>query len=230
MAKRPVTTMDVLDGHVSLDLECLDRIYLNGYVPNLQVGGQVVQFLALRGSPIPSPAVVGRIGDRFRASVRSFADANQIPFITFGKGDRKIETMPYLFRLERSGRAGVAAIGWAQEFQRVATCTTTPAKSGGAPHFGWDRSDRRVTCYYFYVWDDDFGPGFIKIGSYFPYPIKVWLNGHEWAKRQADRVGIGWTALANGFASCADPAGLQVICDRLGPGQIESHRVGWRLG
>jgi hypothetical protein len=36
-----------------------------------------------------------------------------------------------------------------------------------------------------YVWDEDFGPAFIKICSYFPYPIKVWVNGHEWAKRQA---------------------------------------------
>ena len=47
---------------MSLDLECLDRIYLNGYVPNLQVGGQAAQFLALRGFPIPSPAVINRIG------------------------------------------------------------------------------------------------------------------------------------------------------------------------
>ena len=46
MTTRPVTTWDVLDGHVTLDLQCLDRIYLNGYVPNLQVGGQIVQFLA----------------------------------------------------------------------------------------------------------------------------------------------------------------------------------------
>ena len=53
MAKRPVTTADILGGHVGLDLECLDRIYLNGYVPNLQVGGQVVQFLASRGVPDP---------------------------------------------------------------------------------------------------------------------------------------------------------------------------------
>jgi hypothetical protein len=44
MTKRPVTTADILCGHVDLDLECLDRTYLNGYVPNLQVGGQVVQF------------------------------------------------------------------------------------------------------------------------------------------------------------------------------------------
>jgi hypothetical protein len=133
MAKRPVTTADVLDGHVSLDLECLDRIYLNGYVPNLQVGGQVVQFLALRGFPIPSPVVVGRIGDQFRRSVRSFADTNQIPMIKFAKGERKIEAMkPYLARLEQTGRSGVAGIGWAQEFQRVATCTTTEARNGGA--------------------------------------------------------------------------------------------------
>ncbi|HEY6810419.1 MAG TPA: hypothetical protein VIZ70_04770 [Propionibacteriaceae bacterium] len=147
MAKRPVTTAEVLDGHVSLDLECLDRIYLSGYVPNLQVGGQVVQFLALRGFPIPSPVVVGRIGDQFRRSVRSFADTNQIPMIKFAKGERKIEAMmPYLACLEQAGRSGVAGIGWAQEFQRVAICTTTEAKNGGAPHFGWDKAERRVTC------------------------------------------------------------------------------------
>lgn len=228
MAKRAVTTADILDGHVSLDIECLDRIYLNGYVPNLQVGGQVVQFLASRGFPIPSPAVVGRIGDRFRASVRSFAEANEIPVVRFGKGDRKLDVMrPHLARQERTGRSGVAAIGWAQEFQRVATCTTTEARNGGAPHFGWDRAERRVTCYYFYVVDDDFGAGFIKIGSYFPYPVKVWLNGHEWAKRQATAAGIGWTALANGFASCEDPASLQAICDRLGPAQIQAFFDRW---
>ena len=55
---------------VSLDLECLDRIYLNGYVPNLQVGGQIVQFSRAARFPIPSPVVVGRIGDQFRRSVR----------------------------------------------------------------------------------------------------------------------------------------------------------------
>ena len=150
MTKRPVTTADILDGHVGLDLECLDRVYLNGYVPNLQCGGQVVRFLAHRGFPIPSPVVVARIGDRFRRAVRSFADSNHIRVIKFAKGDRKIEKMkPYLARQARTGRSGVAAIGWAQEFQRVATCTTTEARNGGAPHFGWDKADRRVTCYYF---------------------------------------------------------------------------------
>ena len=42
----------------------------------------------------------------------------------------------------------------------------------------------------------------------------------EWAKRQATMTGIGFTELSNGFASCADPAALQRICDQLGAGTI----------
>ena len=176
MGSRLLTVNDVLAGHVTLDVECLDRIYLNGYVPNLQVGGQVVQFLAKRGFPIPSPALIGKIGDRFRESVRTFASSNHIPVVKFGKHDRKITVMTtHLRRQAATGRSGVAAIGVAQEFQRVATCSTTPARSGGAPHFGWGRADRRVTCFYFYVWDADFGPFFLKFGAYFPYTAKLCL-------------------------------------------------------
>jgi hypothetical protein len=88
--------------------------------------------------------------------------------------------------------------------------------------------ERRVTCYYFYVWDEGFGPAFIKICAYFPYPGKIWFNGHEWAKRQAARVGLSFRELSNGFASCEDPAMLQEICDRLGPGHIQVFAERWR--
>ena len=89
-----VTINDVLDGHVGLDIECLDRIYLNGYVPNLQMGGQVVSFLTAHlGNPIPSPVILEKIGTAFRRAVASFAEANQIPVVRFAKNDRKIEVM-----------------------------------------------------------------------------------------------------------------------------------------
>ncbi len=78
------------------------------------------------------------------------------------------------------------------------------------------------TCY-----DREFGPGFIKICSCFPYPAKVWLNGHEWAKRQARRARISFTELANGFASCPRPERLQAICDRLGPDDIQAFFDRW---
>jgi hypothetical protein len=84
-----------------------------------------------------------------------------------------------------------------------------------------------VSCYYFYLWDADFGPAFIKVCAYFPYPIKIWVNGHEWAKRQAAKAGLAFTELSNGFAACADPAMLQAICDRLGPATINVFVQRW---
>ena len=95
-----VTINVVLDGQVGLDIECLDRIYLNGYVPNLQAGGQVVSFLTAHlGYEIPSPAILEKIGTAFRRAVSSFAEDNRIPVVRFGNNDRKIEVMgPYLAR------------------------------------------------------------------------------------------------------------------------------------
>ena len=84
-----------------------------------------------------------------------------------------------------------------------------------------------MTCYYFYDWDQDFGPGFVILCAYFPYPGKVWVNGHKWAERQAAQAGIEFTALSNGFADCADPAGLHEICGRFGPGQIHVFVEHW---
>ncbi len=89
----PVTVNDVLDGHVALDLECLDRLYLHGYLGQLQVGGQVIQFLKHRGYPVPSPACLQQIGDAFRRRVASFAEANHIPVVPLKAADRNIEVM-----------------------------------------------------------------------------------------------------------------------------------------
>jgi hypothetical protein len=228
MGAHVATVNEVLDGHVKLDIQCLDRIYLNAYVPILQTSSQVVAFLSTHlGFPFPSPALFNQIGQRFRRAVESYAVNNDIPWIKFGKTDDKLATMgPHLRRQAATGRSGVAAIGVAQEFQRV-WAATEGKTSTGTPRWSFFKADRRVTCYYFYLWDTDFGPAFIKICSYFPYPGKVWINGHEWAKRQATKAGIGFTELSNGFAACDDPAALQDICDRLGPGTIHVFVERW---
>ncbi|MGB8503945.1 hypothetical protein [Mycobacterium sp.] len=69
--------------------------------------------------------------------------------------------------------------------------------------------------------DPDWGGAFWKTNAYAPWPVWIWLNGHSWAQRQCQRLGIGYTALDNGFRACDDPAALQRICDRLGPGRRE---------
>jgi hypothetical protein len=224
-----VTVPELLDGHTILDVECLDRIYLNGYVPMLQVGGQVITFLhGHLGMRIASPAVLEQIGTRFRQAVARFAESNDIPMVKFKKGIRKVDVMrPLLARAARSGRPQVAAVGWAQEFQHVWEARKRVTDPARPPQFSFAMAERRVTCYYFYVWDERWGPGFIKVCAYFPYPVKVWLNGHEHSKRAAARAGIGFTELSNGFARCDDPDGLQVICDRLGPQDIQAFFDRW---
>src|SRR6266540_1156409 len=130
---------------------------------------------------------------------------------------------PYL---DRATEPGVVAIGAAQEFQSVFTGYDHATKPG-AVCFGFSKAERRVTVYYFYVLDREFGPGFIKLCSYFPYPGKVWVNGHEWAKTQADRARLAYIPLANGFASCSRPEVLQGICDRLGPADVQAFFDRW---
>ena len=202
----PVTVSDVLDGHVQLDLDCLDRLYLHGYLGQLQVGGQVVQFLRHRGYPVPSPACLQQIGDAFRRRVASFAEANHIPVVPLKAADRNIEVMkPYLDRAAATGRSQVAAVAVAQEPQRVFIARKRDTDPAKPPQFSFDKKDRRVTVYYFYLWDAGFGPAFIKVCTYCPWPVKVWVNGHEWAKQQARKMGLGFTELSNGFAACDDP-------------------------
>ena len=166
---------EILDGHIVLDLECLDRIYLNAYVPNLQVSGQVVTFFSQhRNQPIASPALIQKMGETFRLAVANFAKRHQIPVIRFGKRDRQIDVIQPYFKA--ATQPGVVAIGVAQEFQSVLTGYDRSAKKGeprsGGPHYSFVKEDRRVTVYYFYIADAEFGLGFIKLCAYFPYPGK----------------------------------------------------------
>jgi hypothetical protein len=172
-----VTAGDMVAGHVTLDVSCLDRLYLNGFVNKLQTpGGLVYFFHDHRGKPIVSPALFEPIGEKFRREVRAWAQANGIPLIRFAAGDRKADVMaPYLAAAAATGRSQVVAVGCAQEFQRVWTARKRDTDPGACPQFSFTKEQRRVSVFYVYIFDEQMGPGFIKICTYFPYPVKVWV-------------------------------------------------------
>ena len=220
------TIAEILDGHVTLEVECVDRLYLNGYVPSLATPGGLITFMRDHlGKPVPSPAVLGQVTSTFRDSVQAFAAENEIPLIKFEHGERKDDRANQL-RRDRGIRGGVVFIGVAQEKAKTFSGKLMPEKGKGWFEYTRDKSVY-VNHYYFYVDDEEFGPAFLKVCSYAPWALKLCLNGHEWAKRQLEKQEIAYTALDNGFLKCADPQALQKICDSLGPQQIEAFLARW---
>jgi hypothetical protein len=234
LGKEPAMTdiNEILKEHVTLDIECIDRIYLNGYIPTMQMGGQLVKFIQHRGYEIPSPSVLRQWTDAYKKAVEKFAQEQGIEMIHFEKGVRK-EDVAAKYRAEFEGQEGVLFIGIAQE--RAYAFQGRTKRNQKLVGFEYSRQSVFVNHYYFYLQDKEFGPAFIKVCSYAPYGLKICLNGHEWAKRQARKQGLPFEALDNGFLSCDEPAKLQEICDQLGPVQIQAFfdkwqaRLPWRL-
>ncbi|MGH3236671.1 MAG: hypothetical protein ACRDOH_26135, partial [Streptosporangiaceae bacterium] len=148
---------------MSLDIEAFNWICLNGRVPALQTSGQVAGWLGWRGFPIASPPALGKISQGFRAAVRRYADSSDIPRVVFRKGDRKLDVIrPRLDAAGRAGQSKVVAIGEAREFQWVFDATRKDG-ADGVPWFRFYRTERLVTCYYFYLHDRRIGAAFIKV-------------------------------------------------------------------
>lgn len=207
---------ELLKDHVTLEVECLDRLYLNGYIGPLATSGGLVAFMREQlGKPIPSPVVLGQVTEKFREAVKEMAERQQIPIYTFNHKERK-DKVANKIREQRGIRDGIVFIGVAQEKAQA----FQGKKVDGRFQFTRDKSVY-VNHYYFYIDDADFGPLFLKVCSYAPWATKLCLNGHEWAKRQLEKQGIAYEALDNGFLSCADPKKLQEICDSLGPEDID---------
>jgi hypothetical protein len=220
----------LLRDRVTLACRSIDRIFLQAYAPKLQSVGQVCTFLRWqRGFKIPSSAAFGKIGTAYVTAVHRYAKEHGIPVVHFQKGQNKEElARPLIDAAAAEGGAGkVVLIGIAQEKASVWRSWPAKGQEGSPhPHMEWGRQMAFINHFYFYLWDPDWGGAFWKTNGYAPWPIWLWLNGHDWAKRQCERAGIGYVALDNGFASCDAPDALQRICDRLGPGAVK--RFFWR--
>jgi len=218
---------DILNQHVTLSVEGIDRMYLNVFVPKLQHETGIVGFFRQhRGQPLPSAALMQPMSRAFVAKLESFATRHNVPLVQFHKGQRKDDVMKE--HLRRFGKdEGVVFIGKAQEKTPVFRTEKRRNPKSGQPYPWIVRSTAMVNHYYIYAVDRDFGPFFLKFCSYFPFNAKLCLNGHEYAKRQLAREGIAFEALDNGVLSCAAPARLQNICDGLSAEKIDGFLRKW---
>jgi len=218
----------LLHDHVTMELECIDRMYLNVYVPRLQMDFGVASFFKNHRSALfASSALMERITRPFVEAIAVFAKRKGIPVVTFAKNQRKDDVAKeHLARFAH--REGVLFIGKAQEKASVFRTEKRRNPQTGQAYPWIVRSTAMVNHYYFYCVDEDFGPFFLKYCSYFPYNAKLCINGHEYLKRQLDNEGIGYQALDNGLQSCANPKRAQEIADGLSSERIAALLRKWQ--
>lgn len=212
--------------HVAMELECIDRMYLNAYVPKLTSAAGVAGFFrGYLGQRFASTKDAGPMTDRFVTGIRDFLQREDVPLVRFRKGQRKDDIFQQRLRKFKAPQ-GVVMVGVAQEKARVPRTVRKHFGQGGT--IPWiDYSTAMVNVYYFYCVDEDFGAFFIKFCSYFPYTAKLCLNGHEYLKRQLAQRRIAFEALDNGLLSCADIAAAQRLSDGLDEKKIEAMFRKW---
>lgn len=223
----PRSVAEILSEHVTLELEGIDRMYLNVYVPQLQREAGVASFFRFhRGHRFASSVLMDPISKAFIQKLDAFATHNGIAVVPFCKGERKDDVAARYLSAFKADE-GVLFIGKAQEKAPVLRTERRRNPKTGATYPWLVRSTAMVNQFYVYAVDRDFGPFFLKFCSYFPYNAKLCINGHEWLKRQLDLRGIGYEALDNGILSCEDPKRAQALCESLSADKIDALLRKW---
>jgi len=209
----PRTAAQVLSGHVRLEVRCIDRMLLTFRQPRLQYGQGIHGFFCHhRGNQFVSSALMRPMTERFAADIRHYIDVRGLDLVRFAKGQSK-DQVARGYLAGHDGGEQILFAGVAQEKTRIwRTRQRTDAVTG--KRYPWlCQEQAMVNHWYFYGFDADFGPFYLKFCGYFPYTGQIYLNGHEYAKRQCLKAGIGFTALDNAFGAVSDPAAVQRICD-----------------
>src|SRR5580765_3256379 len=231
--RRPEPTMSVprslatvLQQHVTLEVEGIDRMYLNVYQPKLQAEKQAACFFRFqRGQPVASSVPMGIMSNDFLRQVDAFVQEHHLPVVQFRKGQRKDDVAAeHHARFDRT--EGIVFLGKAQE--KASVFRTEKRTDAAGKKYPWIvKSTAMVNQLYFYCLDEDFGPFFLKFCTYFPYNAKLCINGHEYVKRQLAKEGIAFEALDNGVLTCANPRRLQQLCDGLSASKIDKLLRKW---
>jgi hypothetical protein len=138
----PRSAADVLSGHVTFEVECIDRMYLNVYIPQLQYATGLVSYIHRHlGKPVASTAALAPVTEAFTRAVRAFAAERQIPWVDFARGQRK-DNVAQKFLAGFTGTEGVLFIGRAQE--KVPLFRTRKRRRGDGTSYPWIAAETGV--------------------------------------------------------------------------------------
>jgi len=196
---------------------CFDRIVINGYLSFLTREANVVYFFrTVGGHPVLTKELLAQRTRHYQRWVESFAANHHLPIPWAEKHERKEQTVqPFLQRRLRQNRCGVYYIFRSME-QGPTFAIRSPRSPTDDPNYRILRSQRgRYTHYYFYILDAVVGPMILRVGSFLPFGVRAWFNGHHIIERELIRHNVPYKKEDNRFLSVDDPQALQAAADRL---------------
>ena len=220
---------ELLGHHVQFTYTAWDRLVLNGYLDRLQRPENIVYFFReVAGVPCVTPEVLMSRTAPYRAWVVQYAQEQGIPLVAAPKDARKEDlVLPYYRRLKEA--EGVACILTSTEAGRTFVSYTPryPPPSQDANYRLIHACRKRFLHYYCYVLDPVMGPMSLRVGTFLPFSLAVFLNGHSFLAQELTRQGVGFRKGDNAFVAVDDLAALHAASARLTPQRIEQRCDYW---
>jgi len=196
---------------------CFDRIVINGHLLGLMRESQVVYFFRdVCGHPKLTKELLRQRSQDYQTWVEQFALNHKLPLLWAQKGVRKEQLVASRQqRRLQEGTFGVYYIIKSRE-QGWTFRILQPKFASADPNYQLVRKQRSLyTHYYFYIVDAVAGPMVLRVGSFLPFSVTAYLNGHNFIERELVGQAIKFVKEDNRFVSVADPAKLQAVADRL---------------
>jgi len=193
-------------------LSMFDRIIFKGHLTRLFPKGALALFLSRQNVLLKDyGAYVEQVTATLKAHAQQVAESAGRPFIYLAHSGGPSK--------EERARALVAQDGLTEGliavFSVVEACTSFAARrTDGAQRVQFVRERRKCLHFYFYYLDPEFGFMHVRLQSWFPFEIQIYINGREWLARQLDQRGLAYTRYDNKLTSLADLPAAQALCDK----------------
>jgi hypothetical protein len=193
-------------GKIRGTLSCFDRVLFRGYLP-IMSGAAMAQFLTSRGVRRESlkPFLLEQ-AERLKGHAQSVCAQAGRPYAYLNKNTRKDD-----MALKLADRDGITE-GLVCVFSILEPCRTfSLAWNGRSPYV--QSAHRKCLHLYYYFLDRDMGLIHVKLQTWFPFRIQVYVNGHEWLQRKLAHHGIKYMKVDNAFVNLGDFEQAQKLAD-----------------
>ena len=208
---------------------CFDRIVINGHLLGLMRESQIVYFFRnVCGHPKLTKELLRQRSQDYQTWVEHFALNHHVPLVWAEKHVRNEDLVAS--RQQRRIHAGQFGVYYIIKSREQGwTFRILPPKFATAdPNYQIVRKQRSLyTHYYFYIVDAVAGPMVLRVGSFLPFSVTAYLNGHNFIERELQRQKIPFVKDDNRFVSVAQPASLQAAADHLDGKTIQQRIDYW---